>query len=209
MKKWKSRYLSITILLAFSLLLISFRMLFTSSIYYAFLIWNIFLAGIPYAIALLICQKRVPVPKAVEIFLIVLWILFLPNAPYILTDMFHLKVNASMPAWYDLALIFNAAITGLYFYFSSQNMLIRRYKKHFSQLKLSIALIIINFLCAFGIYIGRYLRFNSWDILLNPQAVLSDTIERIGLESIGFTLIFGTVFYIVQNSLRNAKTTLQ
>ena len=81
---------------------------------FLFLIWNLFLAWIPYWIAL--CIPKIYEffkSKIIIAFALLLWLLFFPNAPYILTDLLHIKVRTPIPLWYDVMMILTFAWTGL------------------------------------------------------------------------------------------------
>ena len=99
----------------FSLALLTARIMYTGSFHYLFLAWNLFLAFIPFWISSMV----VKIKNRKWYFLIptgILWLLFLPNAPYIITDFIHLKGNKSAPLWFDLILIQSFAWTGLLFW---------------------------------------------------------------------------------------------
>jgi uncharacterized membrane protein len=190
---------------AFTLLLLIIRVVVIGQLTYAFLPWNLFLAWIPFAIS----QKIGGVSNRWKIFLLTgLWLLFLPNAPYIITDFLHLKHRPPIPYWYDILLLFSAAVIGLLLGLVSllnvEKFLSDRYGK-----KLSGFFILCSFfLCAFGIYIGRYLRWNSWDIITNPDAIAADIFERIinPLDHFGtwsVTFLFGSFFYVMYYSIKN------
>ena len=141
-------------LMFFSFVILFFRIAITKTLYYTFLVWNIFLAIIPYVITMYLSDKK-KLNKISFIVAFSAWLAFLPNAPYIITDLYHLSR------------------------------------------KISEALITTSiFLSAFGVYIGRFLRFNSWQILSHPQQLFSDIINMI-LHPIAnkevwlFTILFG------------------
>ncbi len=145
---------------------------------FVFLNWNLFLAIIPWIISTILIVKNSNKILAL-LFLIVTWLLFFPNSPYILTDLFHLKARHSAPIWFDFILIFSFAWTGLIFGFVSLMDIITLMKKHFSPLVLNIITVLFLFISSFGIYLGRYLRWNSWDIINNPSALIDDVADRL------------------------------
>jgi uncharacterized membrane protein len=102
------------------------------------------------------------------------WLLFIPNSFYIITDLFHLIHVRSAPKWFDLLLIFSFAWNGIVCGLIS----LRRVEQALSLLKgksFSIVLVFaVMWLCAFGIYIGRFLRFNSWDIITDPFSLAGE-----------------------------------
>jgi uncharacterized membrane protein len=163
----------------FGILLVFFRIFKTGSPHFIFLIWNLMLAGIPWILStLLILYPKIRKRIIVLIFIGILWILFIPNAFYILTDLFHLNYQNRAPVWYDLILIFSFAWAGILLGFSSlkdiEQVLSERINGKFIPFILSGLL----FLSAFGIYLGRFLRWNSWNIINRPGELLFDIKER-------------------------------
>jgi uncharacterized membrane protein len=195
--------------LAFTISLLLVRIILTGQISYVFLAWNLFLAWIPFAIS----QKLTGVDNRWKIlFLFAVWLLFLPNAPYIITDFFHLRQRPPIPYWYDVLLLFSAALNGLMLGLASlltvEKFLIYRYGNRISTLLIFCSF----FLCSFGIYIGRYLRWNSWDIVTNPDDVAADILERVfnPFEHFGtwsVTFLFGCFFCIMYYSIKNFMNT--
>ena len=102
------------VLLAWCVALVALRVMRTGTGYYLFLIWNLFLACIPPTITHILCaaHKRRS-PAVAQLMLLALWLLFLPNAPYLVTDFVHLKQNTPLLYWYDLMLLLSCAGTGL------------------------------------------------------------------------------------------------
>ena|SRR5687767_12969030 len=175
--------LKITLLLIimslFCFTLSLFRFWISDTKVFLFLNWNLFLAFIPWVASSLIFIY--PVLQKHKIFLFILlatWLLFFPNAPYILTDLFHLRLKSNIPIWFDLVLILSFAWTGLMFGFISlmdiEKLLIARCK---SWLTISVIGILL-FIAGFGVYVGRYLRWNSWDIIQQPRGLLADVADR-------------------------------
>ena len=195
----------IIIPLSFTVFLLIVRIVVSGQLTYAFLAWNLFLAWIPFAIS----QKITGVQNRWRILLLFgAWLLFLPNAPYIITDFLHLKPRWPIPYWYDILLLFSAALNGLLLGLVSlstvEKFLAGRYGNRISGLLILCSF----FLCAFGIYMGRYLRWNSWDIITNPGAIAGDVLERIfnpfdhfGTWSV--TLLFGSFFYVIYYAIKN------
>ncbi len=175
-----------TLCLALSL----YRIFISDTPTFLFLNWNLFLAFIPWALSsMLIVYPKLQVKKLAVISLLGTWLLFFPNAPYILTDLFHLNHSASMPMWFDLLLILSFAWVGLMFGFMSLwdiEKILATYW-HSSRLKrvlnarIAIPLVsmILLLLGSFGIYLGRYLRWNSWDIIQEPFAIIYDIGDRV------------------------------
>ena len=98
----------------FCILLLLLRVYFTGSLFYGFLIWNLFLAAIPYFISSIL-SKTVWLKKQALVLLVILgvWLLFLPNAPYLITDLMHLRHAKSSLSWLDPFMLFAFAWNGL------------------------------------------------------------------------------------------------
>ena len=156
-----------------------FRFVYTDTKVFLFLNWNLFLAFIPWALtSLVIIKPKFQKSRLTLIVLLGSWLLFFPNAPYILTDLFHLRLKSSMPIWFDLILILSFAWTGLLFGFLSLwdiEKLLRNFMKRTYVIIISAVLLFIG---SFGIYIGRFLRWNSWDILTEPIKLMYDIGDR-------------------------------
>ena len=191
---WLIQRQSIVLTMILCMMLISARVVYTGSILYLFLVWNLMLAGIPYLLSEKLKGKaRFSIGA---IFLLVLTILFLPNAPYITTDLFHLRGNFEDIIWYDTLLILSFAWSGLLLFFHSLNNINAFMRPWLPARKRTIALICIILLCAYGIYIGRYLRFNSWDVVSNPFSLLSQMMDHVinpfsHPRTWGMTLLYG------------------
>ena len=186
------------VLTAFSMLcilMVLMRIFYTSNFRYAFLIWNLFLAWIP-LFFVLILRKNERLRKSTirSSMLLLFWLLFFPNAPYILTDLVHLLHNHYMPFWFDLVMILSFAWTGLLTGFVSlieiQNFFIEKFGKVVSWFFTVIALV----LGSFGVYLGRYGRYNSWDVIANPLE-LSREILTMLINPLNHAQMYGMTFF--------------
>ena len=201
-------------LLLLSSALIAFRIHRTDSITYLFLAWNLFLAAVPLcASTALRLGDRLGAPPLFLLPLLGLWLLFLPNAPYILTDLLHLREKPPVPVWYDLGLLLTCAGTGLAFAYRSLidvEAILSRWLGRSAALALSVLML---FLSGFGIYLGRFLRLNSWEALTDPIGVFGLVTERL-LDPLahprtwGVTVLFGLLLslgYAVVRPRRGAR----
>ena len=140
-----------------------------------FLNWNLFLAWIPYLVALSIPYLyKISNSKMVVFAALSCWLLFFPNAPYILTDLLHLKKRIGIPLWYDMMLFLSFAWTGLmlgYLSLLEVQIFLRNFFSKWIVYSFSIMALL---LCGFGIYLGRFLRWNSWDIITHPFSLFAD-----------------------------------
>ena len=170
------RFQSISILggaLFGSVLLLMFRMKLAQSYFYLFLVWNIFLACIPFAITFYLAQKKEQ-NSTILFGWFCLWVLFLPNAPYLLTDYLHLNFGNPSVRWLDIIMLASFSICGLLFYFFSVKDMECILKTKLSTKLSGIIIWLLPFTVGFGIYLGRILRWNSWNILQNPKALFND-----------------------------------
>jgi uncharacterized membrane protein len=180
-KHWKARGLELLLLvvsLAFSLLLLAARFWYSGRNDYGFLVWNLFLAFIPFAISSLLIWLGKEARLIVLLPFLALWLLFFPNAPYILTDLFHLSPKAAVPLWYDLMLILSFAWNGLMLGFISLADLQRFLERRFNAVAAWVFVLLSLLLGSFGVYLGRFLRWNSWDLLTRPEELLMDVLAR-------------------------------
>jgi len=160
---------------AFSLLLLGMRILITGHITYAFLGWNLFLAFVPYYISGWLNRHFKTIKNRIKLILIILaWLLFMPNSFYILTDLFHLGDMASGHQWFDLTMILSFAWNGILFGIVSMLRMESLLKTAKGKITSGIVICMVMWLNAFGVYIGRYLRFNSWDVITNPFSLFGE-----------------------------------
>lgn len=152
--------------------LVAVRWIFSGRPAYMFLLWNLFLAWLPPALALLATSLRRP--RLLVFIFGAGWLLFLPNAPYLLTDLLHLGRWGGAPSWYDLLMLLVFALTGLLLGFVSLEMmhgLVHRRMGRAAGWLFAFAALALSSL---GVTIGRFLRWNSWDAILQPDAIIVD-----------------------------------
>ncbi|MEY8847509.1 DUF1361 domain-containing protein [Psychroserpens sp. XS_ASV72] len=179
--------------LTLSIVLLMVRAKLHQSFYLLFLVWNLFLAVIPFAITTIMVSKP-KMNKLTFLATFMIWLLFLPNAPYITTDLFHISNSNNSLLWLDVLVILSFALNGLIlFYLSLLDM--EELLVHYIRPKLIAPIVFTVFgLTAFGIYLGRFLRYNSWEIINQPSAIFSDTLKIIvqpNTEAWLFTIMFG------------------
>ena len=158
---------------AVAVALIMARIAWTHDFIYASLAWNLFLAWLPLVFALLAGDEFRPANTRNWRFLgfAGAWLLFFPNAPYIFTDVVHLTTYFYRHFWVDLMLILLCALTGLVLGFVSLFLMQGVVRKLFGNLMSWVFIAGVAGLSGFGIYLGRFLRFNSWDIIWKPVAL--------------------------------------
>lgn len=174
MQNWKIpfHYLNFLLLVlatAFCFSLLLFRYYHSAQITFLFLVWNLFLAWIPYWLTTLwLAVPRIRSWKIGMLAIFMTWLLFLPNAPYILTDLFHLQPRYMVPLWYDLILIVSFAGTGLLLGFLSLYHWHRLVSQRWGEIGGFIFSVFCLIMSSYGVYLGRYLRWNSWDMFTHP-----------------------------------------
>jgi uncharacterized membrane protein len=140
---------------------------------YTFLFWNLFLAWVPLiAAAFAFALARRGVGAFVGV-LIAVWLLFFPNAPYVLTDFIHLHGNGPSPLWYDALMLSSFAWTALMLGFASLYLIhVIIEQRAGAAMGWGVVVCVLG-LASFGVYLGRFARFNSWDVVTRPHLVLS------------------------------------
>ncbi len=175
--------------------------------HYAFLIWNLFLAWIPFIISYFTYTVTL---KRKQLYIIIpiaafFWLIFFPNAPYILTDFQHLAGKwRDLPVWYDVMMLIWFAFTGLLLGVVSLYLMQEIVRREFGRWTGWGFVAVVTALSSAGIYVGRFLRWNSWDIFSNPKGMALYTIERVqdpSLQSIGFIGLFGAFFLFLYITL--------
>jgi uncharacterized membrane protein len=187
------------------------RVYFSGTLSYTFLFWNLFLGFIPFALSTFL--SRLKTPATVFYPLAFLWLLFFPNAPYMLTDLIHLRQHYA-PLWYDLLMLLSFAWTSLMFGFVSladmQRLIQGRFNKTVGWLFATAALA----LGSFGIYLGRFLRWNSWDVITEPRQLAWDILERVTnpfdhLGTVGFTVLLTAFLLLAYLTLQFFRPTTE
>ena len=187
--------------LAFTLF--SARVIQSQAFTYKNLVWNLFLAWLPFLFSLTAAALHALFPKHwwLLVFPGLMWIIFFPNAPYIVTDFLHLVDRPSIPLWYDILLLATFAWTGCFIAIASLRTMQILVKKYFGWFLSWIFAFSALALGGLGIYLGRFSRWNSWDIFIQPKDILYDVAIRLvnplsNLRFFGFIILF-TAFLVI------------
>ena len=189
-----------------SMLLVRFHR--TDSLAFAFLGWNLVLAIIPVvAAAGLRHLSERPGSILQKAICFMTWLCFLPNAPYLVTDFVHLEQRARVPLWFDVALLASFAGAGVLFAFVSVADVQMALRKVVSPLLATTIAMGSLFLCGFGIYLGRFLRWNSWDVLTSPRELFGEVADRIlnplaHPRTLAVSVIYGLALVLGYTALR-------
>lgn len=192
--------------LGFIGLLIAVRVFYTGSTLYLFLVWNIFLAWIPFMIS----SGFGKLPGSAgwkQLLVFGCWLAFFPNGLYIVTDLIHLQTESEVPKWFDTVLLFSASVAGLMMAFISLYRVEKFLHKTVNRKLHSVLIFGILFLGSFGVYLGRFLRWNSWDIISNPFQLMRSISYRIfsPLDHLQTWTVTGTLtifFYLLYISIK-------
>jgi len=180
--------------IVFSMLMVLTGIAYTGRPIFLFLVWNLFLAYIPYAVSNWVQNNPGWVEdkrKFAAAFAV--WLLFVPNSFYLITDIFHLGEIERLPLWFDLVLLFSFAWNGLLLGVVSIRQMEKTTAIFFNQNLGNFFVYPVMWLNALGIYIGRYLRYNSWDIVTNPVDLASDIVRMLA-HPLQFKYAWGMVF---------------
>ena len=183
--------------------LVSARIAYSDSRRYAGLLWNLFLAWIPFVLAYLayVLSWRKALMYLVIPAFAFLWLLFFPNAPYILTDLQHLGDRVSnVPLWYDVIMLIWFSWTGMLLGVVSLNLMQEIIRRQMGRLPSWVFVMAVAGLTSVGLYIGRFVRLNSWDILQDPSGTVSDVFSWLldpSLRSAGFIALYTGFFVFV------------
>lgn len=199
-------FLGMMSLFAFDLTM--FRLWFANEKKFLFLNWNLFLAFLPWVFSTLILLKvNDKKDKKFLYFFVVGWILLLPNSFYILTDFFHFRLISKMPEWFDLLLILFFVWLGLLYGILSILDMEKVLKSVISPRLEKLIISVFFFVISFGIYLGRYLRWNSWDVLSSPYFLFKDIFDIFffpfsNLRAWSMTILMGIFLNLIYWSFR-------
>ena len=200
------RLVVIGILVAWCSCLVVVRIRWTGSHHYRFLIWNLCLAGLPlgFSSALGMLNRRRS-SRLFQLTCLGMWLIFLPNSPYILTDLVHLTAPSTAPAWFDVAMLISCAGTGVllgYLSLVDVQTIVTNNVGAFWGWTLAVC---ATALTGFAMYLGRFLRWNSWD-LLRPSRILVLAEGMLNpfdhMQVLSVTFVFGTIFVLGYLAIR-------
>ena len=206
MKPKNSLQQLLLLFMAFIGILLAIRISYSGNFDYLFLAWNIFLAWIPFAFSTLLRVTATHF-KWKQLLLFCSWFLFFPNALYMVTDLIHLELETNIPKWFDALLLFTSSVLGLIMAFISLFRVEKFLRNFYQQKNVEIIIAVILFFGSFGVYLGRFLRWNSWDIIRNPLGLLSAVTERFifpfsHVRTWGITILFTVLFYLMYMGIK-------
>ncbi len=174
-----------------------------AAVVYANLVWNLFLAWIPYLVSVFSAwlQRNYPGRWWLHLLPLAIWMVFFPNAPYIVTDFLHLAQRPSIPLWYDILMLATFSWTGLFLAIASLRTYQIIIKSYLGVLFSWLFALGALFLGGLGIYLGRFERWNTWDLLFHSKSILADISSRLSnpfdnLRFFGFTILFSAFLFV-------------
>lgn len=178
------------------------RIIASDSFRYGFIPWNLSLIWIALFISYLTSERLKKVVDYKTLALLVLWIGFLPNTWYVLTDFVHVYPTGEVSQLYDIVLIASLVVVGFIAGFTSLFLVHKRLIPIIGSKISGYVMAGVLLISSFGIYLGRDLRWNTWDVISNPAGILVDLTDRI-IDPLGhprFITMTG-LFFILLGSI--------
>ena len=187
-----SMIVSLALLSLLVLALVTFRIVYTHTSVHIAIAWNLFLAWIP-LVAALIATNRAKTGALTPGLAVAgaIWLMFLPNAPYMITDLKYVGFSNDVPVLYDVLLLAAAAWTGLVLGLASLLLIHAITRRLVGSTKAWLFVVAVLALCSFGIYLGRVQRLNSWDVFVRPVALAhAASGAALHLRPLALTILF-------------------
>lgn len=195
--------LSLVVVSSLSTFLLILRFLYSGRFAFPFLLWNLFLAWLPFLLSLLFAfmSTRRRLYRFPSLICGFFWLILLPNAPYLITDLIHLGRVGGAPIWFDLLLLLSFGLSGLLLGLASVQTMQAEISRRYGRLSGWLFAATTLSLAAFGIYIGRFLRWNSWDVILNPHQITADLLmlmasPKLQIRLLIVTVVLATIFLV-------------
>ncbi len=166
---------------AVSLVLLAVFSLVTGELGFSYMIWNLFLAWVPLALTLWLryVLRSQPWSGWYALSVTFVWLVFVPNSFYILSDFIHVAELSSDQLLLGTVMIASFVMTGMWFGVISVYLVHQELLKRMTAQASAAIIGVILLISSVAIYVGRDLRWNSWDVLFNPFGILFDVSERL------------------------------
>jgi len=199
---------------AIVLILFIIKFAFYDDTHLSFLIWNLFLAWIPLLILYIISAlPQKAINSVIAIVLFFFWLIFYPNAPYIITDLVHIAnipisltfSSTDLLSWLKITIIFLSIWLGILLSFYSLYPIHNFVKNKTGDFFGKVFLVLFSIISSYGIYIGRFTRLNSWNFFTTPKLILSVIKNSFIVENFMFIILFSLTFYLIYSSIHILK----
>ena len=167
------------------------------------MLWNLFLAWIPYLCSVWAMSLHERRPQRWWSLLVpgVVAIAFFPNAPYIVTDFLHLAEYDRIPIWFDIGMFASFAWTGIVLGVYALRLMQEIVREWIGTLLSWGFVLVVLGMSGMGVYLGRFLRWNSWDLITQPGEILYDVAVRLRypfghLSTYGVTLMYAALMFV-------------
>lgn len=184
---------------AISIVLYVARVIFYGDFTFGYMIWNLVLAVIPFFIGVALIdrlQGRLWSEPA-NLALTLLWLGFLPNSFYVATDLIHIAEVTSRTIVFDAIMLLSFTIAGLLYGYGSVVMVHRELRKRHRKNRADLVVAIIFLACSYAIYLGRYMRWNTWDVIINPIGLISNILDSLVIPRDGAPMLETTALFFV------------
>lgn len=199
---------------ALTIALLAARIWRTGSPTYQFLSWNLVLAAIPYGLSLGATKLSEDGRPRAAAALGAMWLLFFPNAPYLVTDLYHLRERLPVPLWFDIALLSSAALAGIALGLASLARIHALVERHYGHLRGWATVVFASTLAGFGIWLGRFGRWNSWDVVVRPGDLFAHSLLVLtrpldNPRALGVTAVFSAIIVAAYVTIAPARQHLE
>lgn len=198
---------SLVILCTSSVTLLIIRMISFQTFNYWYLCWNLLLGLIPLVLALILTNQLTKRPW-VSLPMLVLtaaYVGFLPNSFYIATDFIHVQYASNQTIVFDIVMILLFTLAGLLAGLASVYLVHKELIKRLGPTKPAWIIGGLLLACSFALYLGRFLHWNTWDVLANPAGIIFDVSDRVTRPLSSHQLVSSTLlFFIMLSSVYSA-----
>lgn len=183
------------------------------SLLYDYLVWNLFLAWLPllFAYWLIRLLRNHAWSAAWPVFATFVWLIFLPNSFYLVSDYIHLQEIARDDILFNVVMFSSFVFNGLLVGYTSLLLVHRQLRQRLSGAASGWIVSVVLLLCSYAIFLGRDLRWNSWDFILNPAGLLFDVSDRfihpgqhpqMFLTTLSFFALLGPLYAVLWQAVR-------
>lgn len=167
--------------------------------YFSYMVWNLLLAVIPFGLGIYLIKRLANTSwlATPNLLLTVVWLGFLPNSFYMVTDLIHVAEVDTSTIVFDTVMLLSFAITGLLLGYASVLMIHKALLQRVRRRSAAYIIALVFLLCSYAIYLGRYMRWNTWDVLINPLGLIANIIDSFVVPQEGSPMLQTTLLFFV------------